>query len=160
MTAGRRQSFGTFTFVDIEIRTRSVSDFVLTLRRARSRMHGLRGNSGKTRLVPPPATARVLRRGVVVQLVRTPACHAGGRGFESRRPRQFPSINPLDQFGTRAPRSRGAEFPVVQRFPGHRLDRRVEFGGGHGLRPARAFRDVIKDPSLHVDPRGLFLAMV
>ncbi len=30
-------------------------------------------------------------RGVVVQLVRTLACHARGREFESRRPRHFPS---------------------------------------------------------------------
>ena len=46
--------------------------------------------------------------GQVVQLVRTPACHAGGRGFEPHLGRQFASVAQLVEQRTENPRVVGS----------------------------------------------------
>ena len=55
------------------------------------------------------------RLGSVVQLVRTPACHAGGREFEPHPSRQFAQIAQSVEQGTENPCVGGSIPPLGTR---------------------------------------------
>ena len=74
----------------------------------------------EARLLGGPV-ARLRPLGGVVQLVRTPACHAGGRGFESRRSRftlcvQTEDSWPVQLAGAAPDASRRLAMPTDGRF--------------------------------------------
>ena len=71
--------------------------------------HGMKGRESVSEGTGKYQTSIVC--GGVVQLVRTPACHAGGRGFESRRSRQFPSL-PWAGLSWRSPSSQHSGMSV------------------------------------------------
>ncbi len=54
--------------------------------------------------------------GPVVQLVRMPACHAGGRGFEPHPDRQYASVAQSVEQGTENPRVGGSIPPGGTNF--------------------------------------------
>jgi hypothetical protein len=90
-----------------------------------------------------PHTGRVeagldwVARGGVVQLVRTPACHAGGRGFESRRSRtNFLQIGNLAAPEAARPTTGGRSRRSRVRFPS--LRRRTPCKGQASRWPSKA----------------------
>ena len=87
------------------------------------------GVTGSSPVVPT-------KLGLVVQLVRTLACHARGRGFEPHPGRHFASVAQLVEQGTENPRVIGS-IPIGGTTCGFSSSGRAPpcQGGGSGFEP-------------------------
>ena len=85
--------------------------------------------------------------GQVVQLVRTPACHAGGRGFEPLLGRQYASVAQLVEQRTENPRVVGST-PTGGTICGRSSSGRAPpcQGGGSEFEPRRPLQTNSKEP--------------
>ena len=79
---------------------------------------------------PPASTGET--QGVVAQSVRVPACHAGGRGFEPRQPRQEKRVPPGTLFSWRT-----RSWVRTREWTGHPVAEALQGRAGAGAdRPA------------------------